>query len=226
MLRPVLLFALLGVLILGALKWRGVSSRRDTEAASGVTIVKQPVNYTESTFDPVNPPPDMPPLNSGEGAECDSVFLANASVGGETRRTDATHSAITVTQIKMILQLNITIWLPIRATQHVIEHEQGHRQISEAYYGTADQLARRIAAAYIGRQVEIAGEDSNGESDKVLQQMAADITDEYKRELDPEPTQLLYETITNHGRNEVVARDAAAHAIKNIGIESTEPASP
>jgi hypothetical protein len=39
-------------------------------------------------------------------------------------------------------------------------------------------------------------------------------------ELNPEPTQLLYDTITDHGRNEVVVRDAVAHALKNVTIES------
>jgi len=49
-------------------------------------------------------------LASGENAECESNFLSNASVGGESRQSDATHATVTITQIKMILQLNITIW--------------------------------------------------------------------------------------------------------------------
>jgi hypothetical protein len=53
----------------------------------------------------------------------------------------------------------------------------------------------------------------------MLQQTAADITDEYNKELNPGPTQLLYDAITDHGRNEVVVQDAVAAAIKNIAIE-------
>jgi hypothetical protein len=225
LLRPILLWMLLGVLIVGALRWSGLSSRRQAAQASGPTIIKLPVNFTNRTFDPATPPSNMPPLNPWEGAECDSNFRSNASIGGQTRQADATHGTLTVTQIKVTLQLNITIWVPAGASQHVIEHEAGHRQISESYYQTADQLAERIASSYMGKQIEIEGADLNAESGKALQQMAAEINDEYERELDPEPTQLLYEAITNHGRNEVVARDAAAHAIKNIRIESTQPAS-
>jgi len=106
----------------------------------------------------------------------------------------------------------------------VIEHEEGHRQISESYYQTADRVAERIAATYIGKQVEIAGADLSAESTRALQQMAADITDEYKRELNPGPTQLLYDSITDHGRNQVVVKDAVAHALKNTIIESPQPA--
>ena len=220
----ILLCVLLAVLIFGWLRWRDGPSSRQTSEAPAPTINKQPVVFASRTFDPAAPPADMPPLLPGESAQCDSDFLSNASVGGKSRRTDATHATLTVTQIKVTLQLIITIWVPIGVSQHVIEHEDGHRQVSEYYYRTADQLAERIAATYMGKQVEIAGADLTAESNKVLQQMAAEITDEYNKELNPGPTQLLYDAITDHGRNEVIVKDAVAHALKNITIESTQPA--
>jgi hypothetical protein len=122
------------------------------------------------------------------------------------------------------LQLNVTIWVPASVTQHVIEHEQGHRQISEYYYRTGGELAQRIAATYMGRQVEVTGTDLGAESNKLFQQVATEITDEYNKELSPGPTQLLYDSITDHGRNEVVVKDAVAAAVKNIAIESPQPA--
>jgi hypothetical protein len=216
------LCVLLGALILGWLMWRDHASRRLLREAPLPTINKQPVAIANLTFDPARPPTNMPPLAPGENAECDSDFLSNAGVHGESRQTDATHATVTITQIKVTLQLNINIWVPTGVTQHVVEHEEGHRQISEYYYQTADKLAERIAATYMGKQVEITGTDLNAESSKMLQQMATDITDEYNKELNPGPTQLLYDTITDHGRNEVVVKDAVAHALKNIAIESTQ----
>ena len=221
--RLIVLCVLLGMLIFGGLAWRDRSSRQQISEASVPTINKQPVAFASRTFDPVTPPADMPPLASGETAECDSEFLSNASVRGESRPTDATHATVTITQIKMTLQLNINIWVPAGVTQHVIEHEEGHRQVSEYYYQTADKVAERIAATYMGKQVDIAGTDLGAESNKMLQQMAAEITDEYKKELNPGPTQLLYDSITDHGRNEVVVKDAVAHALRNIAIESPQP---
>jgi hypothetical protein len=223
--RILVLCLLLALLILGWLSWRDLPSRRQLKETAEPIISKQPVNFANRTFDPASPPSDMPPLTSGENAECVSDFLSNANVSGQTRRTDATHATVTVTQIKVALQLNITIWVPADVTPHVIEHEEGHRQISEYYYQTADKLAERVAATYMGKQVEIAGTDLDAESIKALQQMAAEITEEYDRELNTEPTQLLYDTITDHSRNEVVAEDAAAHALKNVSIESTPPVS-
>jgi len=185
-----------------------------------VTINKQPVNFSRRTFDPSNPPSDMPLLTQGEYAACDSDFLSNATVAAQTRQTDATHATITVTHIKMDVQLNVTIWEPNEATERVTEHEEGHRQIAEYYYQTADKLAERIATTYVGRQVDIAATDLQSESNKFLQQTAAAITADYSRELNPGPTQLLYDSITDHSRNEVVVKDAVAHAIKNVVIES------
>jgi len=222
----IVLCVLLGVLIFGWLAWRGFSSRRQLREAPVPTINKQPVAIANRTFDPATPPANMPPLAPGESAECDSNFLSNASVRGESRQTDATHATITITQITVTLQLSINIWVPAGVTQHVIEHEEGHRQVSEYYYQTAGELAERIAATYMGKQVEITGTDLGAESSKMLRQMAADITDEYNKELNPGPAQLLYDAITDHGRNEVVVKDAVAHALKNTAIESTQPATP
>ena len=165
-------------------------------------------------------------MTPGENAECDSDFGSNANVAGQTRRTDATHATLTVTQIKVTLQLNITIWVPTDVTPHVIEHEEGHRQISEYYYQTADKLAARIASDYMGKQVEITGTDLNAASMEALKQMGSEITEEYDRELNPEPTQLLYDSITDHSRNEVAVQDAVDHALKNVSMESPQPASP
>ena len=165
----------------------------------------------------------MPPLSKGESAECDSHFLSSASVRGITKQTDATHGIVTVTQVRMTLQLAINIWLPNESAQNVIDHEDGHRQISEFYYESADKLAERIAITYINRQIDITGADLNAAANAILQQLATNITDEYNNSLNPEPTQLLYDNITDHARNRTNSKDAADHAIKNAVIEAPNP---
>ena len=218
--RSVAFLVLLGALVLGWLAWRGIPAQGRHEETTGVTVIKEPVEFANRAFDPASPPADMPPLHNNEYAECDSQFLSGASVGGETRQNDATHATVTITRVKVNLQLHITIWIPAGATQLIADHEDGHRHFSEFYYPNADKIARQIAANYMGKQVDITGTDLNDESNKLLAQMATEITDEYNRELNPEPTQLLYDEITNHGRNGIISSDAAEHAIKNIRIES------
>ena len=213
----------LAALVVGWLAWRNSASRQQVSEAAAPIILKQPAAVANHTFDPAAPPANMPPLSGGEIAVCDSDFLSNASVRGESRQADATHATVTITQVKMTLRLNVNIWVPTGATQRVTEHEEGHRQISEYYYETADKVAEKVAARYIGRQVDISGTDLSAESNKMLQQMASEITDAFNKELNPGPTQRLYDDITDHGRNDVVVQDAVAHAIKNGVVESAQP---
>ena len=169
----------------------------------------------------------MPPLSLGENAECDSNFLSSADVSGETRQLDATHGTVTITQVKITLQLKITVWVPPDVDQHVTDHEDGHRRISEYYYEAADKIAKQAAAPYLGKQIEISGADLNAESNKALLQAGHEIADEYSKEVNPEPTQLLYDSITDHGRSGVIAADAVSHALKNAAIEAPgSPANP
>jgi len=223
--RLILLIALLAVLVVAWVAWKGKapSSHRQPAEIPAPTINKQPVAFATHTFDPAAPPPDMPPLAPGETAECDSNFLSSANVRGETRNIDATHATLTITDVKMMLQLRINLWLPIDAPQYLIEHEEGHRQIAEYSYQTADQLAQRIVDSYLGRQVEITGTDLDVESRKMLHQLATEITDEYNKELNPSPPQLLYDSITDHAKNGVLPKDAVAHALKNADLEAPDP---
>ena len=216
----IVLCVLLGVAAFAWLKSRDNLSRESAKTTSGTIVNKLPVHFENRTFDPAGPPPEMPPMTPGEAAVCDSNFVASANVSGDTHPTDATHASVTVTQVKVTLQLNITIWTPADVNPRVMEHENGHRQISEHYYETADKVAERIAATYLGRQTEINGSDLNGEAGKLLQQLAAEITSDYGKQLNPEPAQLLYDTITDHSRNEVSVQDAVNHAINNAVVEA------
>lgn len=224
--RIILLGALLVAVIFGSwLVWRSSSSHRQSGVALAPAITKQPISFASRTFDPENPPSDMPQLAPGELAVCDSNFLSNANVGGDAHETDTTHAIVTVTSVSVNLQLNVTIWVPGNASQHVIEHEDGHREISEYFYRDADKLAAKIADKYLGRTFSISGTDLQAELSKALQKMGGEITEEYSRELNPNPTQLRYDSITDHSRNDVSAKDAVAQALSDSGVASGRPPS-
>ena len=216
------LVALMGVLVAGWLASCNSSVSPRPSEVLVPTVSKLPVAFATRTFDPAAPPADMPQLRPGEIAICDSNFLSNATVGGVPHQTDATHATITISKVNVTLQLIINIWVPVGANDRLIEHEQGHRQISEYYYQAADKLVAQIAARYLGQRLEITGADLNAESGKILQQTAAAIAADYNKELNPAPTQLLYDDITDHGRSETAVQDAITHAIKNAALESPQ----
>lgn len=213
--RYILLCVLLGIVLLVGLTWRHPPSLLPAKAPS-LTIDKQPVTFAMHTFDPSAPPADMPALAAWEQAECDSNFVSDANVKARTEILDATHAVAIVTGLKVNLQLTINIWVPQGAAEHVVDHEQGHRQIAEHYYETADKVAEHIAAAYLGKQVSVSGADLNLEINKSLQQMGAEITDEYSKKLNLDLAQNRYDDITDHSRNEVSATEAVAQVLKDV----------
>ena len=212
--------ALLGVLAFGWMRSRNSARPGESKEPAGTIIDKQPVRFVNRTFDPASPPPEMPPMIPGEAAVCDSNFVAIANLSANLQALDATHAEVTVSRVKIRLQLSITIWTPAEVSPRVMEHENGHRQISEHYYETADKIAEKIGATYLGRQMEVSGTDLHGETDKLLQKQAMEITAEYGKELNPDPAQELYDSITDHSRNDVSVQDAVTHAINNAAVEA------
>lgn len=212
--QPWLLLAFLISVLAGWLAWRAVSSSANRPEPPKTFIDKQPATFAERSFDPANPPSDMPPLGEGEEAECDSHFISDANVSGRVRKIDSRNATVTVAQVRVSLQLEITIWVPNGAARRVVEHEEGHRRISEHYYASADQLAAEIAASYSGRQIAISGSDLDAECRNALLQLSKEITDEYNRRLNPDPAQQRFDDLTDHSRNDRDSKDAAAQAIQ------------
>jgi hypothetical protein len=220
----ILLCGLAGVAALGWLALRRTPAVGSGGEAGGVTIDKQAENFAQRTFDAANPPADMPAMNPGEEAVTDSNFVSGVNVSGRAHQSDATHETVTITQIHVTLQLELTIWAPADATQHVLDHEQGHREISEYYYRDADKVAERTARGYIGREEVVSGADLNAASGEWLQQMGKEISDEYNRELNPDPVQQRYDLITNYSRNGVVAEDAVKQVLNGLTGATSAPA--
>ena len=209
-------YPLLGVLFITALVWwwRVSSSTKPDAAALKAQIDKRAVMVARHTFDPAAQPADMPPLVAPETAECDTDFVSNASVLARSKKLDMTHAEVTVTGVKVTLELKINIWVPEGATQQVIEHEEGHRQISEYSYHDADKVAEQIAAEHIGEKVSVSGSDLDAEINTALQKIGAEITAEYNRKLNPNAVQQRYDDITDHSRYDIAASDAVARVLK------------
>ena len=179
-----------------------------------VEVVKMPAQIGTRYFDPKRPPRDRPPLTGIEEAVCAGDFLSDAAVGSQAQMTDATHAKATINKIKVTLQLNITIWLPNNPQKWTVEHEEGHRQISEYYYQNAEAVARRVAAPYIGKTFDISGNDLRRALSAAIGKIAEEITNEYNRHMPVETTQARYDTITDHSQKDIPVPEAVAQALK------------
>jgi hypothetical protein len=214
--KSVVRFLLLGLLAVAAPALWHLSSRRADVTALKPLIDKQAAMVARHRFDPVAPPADMPPLVAPETAECDTDFISNASVSGRSKKLDSTHAEVTVTGVKVTLELKINIWVPEGATQQVVEHEEGHRQISEYSYYDAEKVAEQIAAEHIGEKMSVSGSDLEAEINTGLQKIGAEITAEYNRKLNPNAVQQRYDDITDHSRYDIAASDAVARVLKEM----------
>jgi hypothetical protein len=65
--------------------------------------------------------------------------------------------------------------------------------------------------------------DLDAESSNMLLQVATEITNAYTKGINSNATQLLYDEITDHARNGVIAKDAVDHALKNSAVEAVQP---
>jgi hypothetical protein len=219
-LRRIILFLTIVSASLYACRGTPDASAPPSPAKDSIQITKLPAAYASHKFDPAAPPPNMPPLHPGEAAVCDADFIARSSVRAQPRRTDSTHAMLTVTNVLITLQLETNIWVPADAPQTIVDHEEGHREIAEYYYQTADKLAERIAASYIGKRVDVTGPDLDVALNQKLLEIATEINDAYTKQINSNSTQLLYDDITDHSRNGTIAKDAVDHAIKNAPIEA------
>jgi hypothetical protein len=209
-------FVLLGLLAVAALVLWHLSSRKPDQVAATPQIVKHAATVTMHKFDLAAPPADMPSLSGLETAITDTNFISDANVMGQSKRIDATHASVTVTGVKVTLELKINIWVPAGASQHVIEHEQGHREISEYYYRTANGVAAQVAAGYIGKQFSVSGANLDGQVGKLLEKLGDEITGEYNEKLNPNPAQQRYDDITDHSRYDIEASDAVSRVLKDV----------
>jgi hypothetical protein len=102
---------------------------------SPITIERTPVEITRRTFNPRNPPADMPKLAPHEAAVCVSDFRLNTNLSYQIDRHSVggavTREVASVVKVTMRLELKITIWLPENAVPKLVKHEEGHSEMAQ-----------------------------------------------------------------------------------------------
>ena len=185
-----------------------------------VTIDAQPPVIEHRSFDPKHPPADMPKLHPHEAAVTQSYFGAESRVGGEVidrqQTADGWRASIKVDTVRITLHLRVTVWLPDGAVPKIVNHEEGHRSISEHYYKDAEAIARKEAEALVGRTVTGRGSTPESAGDNALQQAAEELGGRYLAQTDKPCSQAQdrYDQITAHGTNPVKEEKAIEDAIR------------
>ena len=179
-----------------------------------MTVERREPEVARKTFDPRNPPATMPAIKKGEEAVAVDWFSVDVTVDVENLRdrrepdgTIATSGRIKSVRIKT--GLTVTIWVPERAGASLKEHEEGHRKISEHFYGDAEAAAKQVGTAWIGRSIEGEGNDAQAATQAAIDGAIRKMAEAYlaRTQARAQRVHELYDEITDHGRNRRVTVD-------------------
>lgn len=167
-------------------------------------------------FDPAHLPDPPPPLAPGEQAVC--VYRFEMNVNGRYRFDDKpadkppVKAEIQIAGVSIDLALKITIWLPNNSPKSLEAHEEGHRQIAEAFYAEAEKTARALAEKVIDQKASGEGENAKSAAGAAMESVNQKLIDDYLKQVDGpcEKAQAALDTMTNHGRRD---KPAAVEAV-------------
>lgn len=202
--------------------------------ARGVSVEKTPVEVVRRTFDPGNPPKDMPPLGRRADAVTQIRFGCSTNARYQTisrTRAPSGRSGCTATariiDLDVRLTLEITIWIPRRARRRLIEHEEGHRIIGERVYETAERSAREEGRKWVGRVVKGAAGTCAAAANAAVSEASRQLCKDYLDATSGRSSRVgeRYDTLTDHGRRFPPTVNAAiAQAFEDVG-EASPPTS-
>jgi hypothetical protein len=202
-------------------------------ASARVTVKREPVDVQYKTFDPANPPAEMPRLNPREVAVTISTFRIQAAVDYELAdrkpNPGGWTSTVDVHGLTITLQLHVVIYTPQGVSDKLKAHEEGHRKIAEQIYQERAIPAARAAGALLdGKHLSGDGPDWKtaaanavnplvAEMGRIYLQRTTDVSDEVNND---------YDDLTAHGVNDKPEAEAIKQAFDRYILDhpTTRPA--
>lgn|GEM_PF-1018957 len=202
--------------VFGLVLWIAAAISGHAVPPSAVTVEKTPVQIERKTFDPENPPANMPAHAPLEAGLCESRFGCETQI--EVSLPHSRKKAVqgTIIAMKLKTQLGITLWVAENSPKKISDHEEAHRAIAEHYYATGDAVAHRLAVAAIGRKVTVAMRDKKPAIEEALNDLQNETLAMYLNETARRCNfaQDRFDAITDHSRNPIPERDAEAQALQ------------
>lgn len=180
-------------------------------ATSPIVVTKTAPRIVYRSYDPLNPPAEMSKkLKLPEAGLCDTEFGCEIYTGTEMPRYGLSTVLATITSIRLILHLDITIWTVADAPPKLHAHEEGHRRIAEEFYRNADTVAYRLASQALGKKLPVALRNRETSNREAVEAFQGALLAEYLQltARDCTVAQVRFDAITAHGGN-AIAEDAA-----------------
>jgi hypothetical protein len=211
---PVLLVAFAALLMIA----------RPVEAQ--VKVTKAPAAAETKRFDPKNRPSDMPASRGNEEGAVSAKFILTTqpgfTPGTKKQEADGKWSAnIRTQQMGMQLSLKLQVWIPEGINAQAKAHLEGHRQIVEEIYKTADKTAAKIGQTYVGRGGKGTGDSAEAAYKDALKTLMESLASEYMAatEKRADRIQEIYDELTDFGAK---ATPTVADAIKQATAQQAK----
>lgn len=182
----------------------------------GIFVEQTPPRIVRRDYDSLNPPAEMlKKLKLPEAGLCQFDFGCKTLAVTDQPRLGLQTATVTVTSIRLVMHLDITLWTVTQANAKLRAHEEGHREICEEYYRRAREVAVDLARRALGTQLTGAlynnGATLAEVRDAFQSKLAADFLQETARRCIVANDH--YDALTAHGGNPIPEADAAAQAI-------------
>ena len=201
------------------------------EPPAEVVVNHEPPVVHNRTFDPKNPPAEMPPLKPGEAAVTESGYSCATAVevfvvSQQPLGAAACRATVRVGSVTATLRLEITVWVPQGGAHKLTAHEQGHRTIEERYYAGAKDVAERLCRDMIGREFTAEAADCDAAVQAASRNAANQLNGQYLAAIQYPAARagVLYDELTDHGRNDLGEAKAIELAMKKQREEQRAPA--
>jgi hypothetical protein len=199
-----------------------------------VKAVKSPAAVEKKAFDPKTRPGDMPtPRGNEEGAvRANFVIMTQPGFTAGTKKQEADGKwtgNVRTQQMAMQLSLKIDVWTPEGMSEKAKAHLDGHRQIVEEIYKTADKTAAKIGQTYVGRGGKGTGDSPDAAYKDALKTLMEALAAEYMAatEVRAGRVQEIYDELTDHGAKETPKiADAIKQAMAQQAKEEAETKKP
>lgn len=177
-----------------------------------VTVEIAPATIERRTFDPANPPAEMPKLTPPEVGTCVYQVGCSTEAQAEGERSRGQLQPGRVTEVVLRATLSITLWTPRGGPPKILAHEEGHREICEYYYDEAEQIGRRLAQRTLGARLSSRTRKAmTVELDVVQKRLIGEFLRETATRCDF--AQGRFDAITAHSMNPISESAAMARAI-------------
>jgi hypothetical protein len=197
-----------------------VSDKPVSPVIDPITVERVPPTVQRITFDRAHPPPSMRTMHADESAftqyDFNCAVHVKYDIVRQTRRDGQVEVVARIHAVQVKLTLEDRIYVPDNANVPLRAHEEGHREINEHVFDTAEPIARELATKIMQKDWSASGADADQAGKHATDAAVKELCDEYLEQIAGRATRVgqFYDEITAHGTRPIAITKAIQQAFE------------